>query len=49
MPKKLNPLSIKIAEAKFAAEIIKIGPIIFGIKCLKKTLESKIKINFFPM
>ena len=31
IPRKLKPLSIRIAEAKLAAEIIKIGPIIAGL------------------
>ena len=30
MPRKLKPLSSNILDAKLAAEIIKIGPIMFG-------------------
>ena len=33
-PKKLNPVSNKIAEAKFAEATTKIGPAIFGKICL---------------
>ena len=36
-----RPLSIRIAAAKLAAHIIKIGPIILGNKCLVKILISE--------
>jgi hypothetical protein len=39
IPKKLNPLSIRIAAAKFAAEITIIGAIILGKICLKIILK----------
>ena len=41
IPKKLNPLSIKIAAAKLAADITIIGAIIFGNMCLKIILKSE--------
>ena len=40
IPKKLNPLSIKIAAAKLAAEMTITGAIIFGKICLVITLKS---------
>lgn len=47
MPRKLNPASNNIADAKFAAEITMIGFMMFGIICLKMILVL-LKPNALP-